>query len=120
MGRPCCAAAKRMVTIKALDKGDGVTEWEYGPGLMWRHHYGADAITGIEHENNGVCLFDGKPYLVGHQTIQPLLIADQATSVDDQVRGVTQLAVSVLPVTCQSWIIRHQRITASRQTVKQR
>lgn len=48
MGRPCCAAAKRMITIKALDKTDGVTTWEYGPGLLWRHHYGADAITGVE------------------------------------------------------------------------
>lgn len=26
---------------------DGSTEWEYGPGSWWRHHYGADAISGL-------------------------------------------------------------------------
>lgn len=37
----------RTVTIKGIDKTDGTTIWEYGPGSMWRHHYGADAITGL-------------------------------------------------------------------------
>lgn len=35
------------VTIKGIDKADGATIWEYGPGSFWRHHYGADAITGL-------------------------------------------------------------------------
>jgi hypothetical protein len=35
------------VTIKGIDKADGVTIWEYGPGSFWRQHYGADAITGL-------------------------------------------------------------------------
>lgn len=35
------------VTIKGIDKTDGVTIWEYGPGSFWRHHYGADEITGV-------------------------------------------------------------------------
>ncbi len=37
----------RAVTIKCIDKTDGTTVWEYGPGSFWRHHYGADAITGV-------------------------------------------------------------------------
>ena len=35
------------VTIKCIDKTDGTTVWEYGPGSFWRHHYGADAISGV-------------------------------------------------------------------------
>jgi hypothetical protein len=35
------------VTIKCIDKTDGTTIWEYGPGSLWRHHYGADAISGV-------------------------------------------------------------------------
>lgn len=35
------------VTIKGIAKADGETVWEYGPGSMWRHHYGLDEITGI-------------------------------------------------------------------------
>lgn len=35
------------VTIKGIDKSDGATVWEYGPGSFWRQHYEADAITGI-------------------------------------------------------------------------
>jgi hypothetical protein len=35
------------VTIKGIDKTDGTTVWEYGPGSFWRHHYGADAISGV-------------------------------------------------------------------------
>lgn len=35
------------ITIKGIDKTDGVTIWEYGPGSYWRHHYGADAISGV-------------------------------------------------------------------------
>jgi hypothetical protein len=43
----CCAATTLPVTIKGLDKTDGATIWEYGPGSWWSHHYGADAISGI-------------------------------------------------------------------------
>ena len=35
------------VTIKCIDKLDGTTVWEYGPGSLWRHHYGVDAISGV-------------------------------------------------------------------------
>ena len=35
------------VTIKCIDKADGTTVWEYGPGSLWRHHYGVDAISGV-------------------------------------------------------------------------
>ena len=35
------------VTIKGIDKTDGTTVWEYGPGSFWRHHYGANAISGV-------------------------------------------------------------------------
>jgi hypothetical protein len=38
----------RAVTIKGIDKTDGETVWEYGPGSFWRHHYGADAISGVK------------------------------------------------------------------------
>jgi hypothetical protein len=44
-----CACCRQIqaVTIKGIDKTDGTTVWEYGPGSFWRHHYGADAITGV-------------------------------------------------------------------------
>lgn len=42
-----CTKRHRPVTIKGIDKTNGVTEWEYGPGAFWRHHYGADAISGV-------------------------------------------------------------------------
>jgi len=35
------------ITIKCIDKTDGTTVWEYGPGSLWRHHYGVDAISGV-------------------------------------------------------------------------
>jgi hypothetical protein len=35
------------ITIKGIDKTDGTTVWEYGPGSLWRHHYGVDAISGL-------------------------------------------------------------------------
>lgn len=48
----CCGCGERRiirwVTIKGLDVLDGATIWEYGPGSGWAHHYGLDAITGIE------------------------------------------------------------------------
>jgi hypothetical protein len=43
-----CETRVSAVTIKAFHKSDGTTEWEYGPGSWWRHHYGADEITGIQ------------------------------------------------------------------------
>ena len=43
----CCIGTLRAVTIKCIDKADGTTIWEYGPGSLWRHHYGADAISGV-------------------------------------------------------------------------
>jgi hypothetical protein len=42
-----CCSQIRAVTIKGIDKTDGTTVWEYGPGSYWRHHYGADAISGV-------------------------------------------------------------------------
>lgn len=42
-----CCLQLRAVTIKCIDKTDGTTIWEYGPGSLWRHHYGADAISGV-------------------------------------------------------------------------
>lgn len=42
-----CCLQLRAVTIKGIDKTDGTTVWEYGPGSLWRHHYGADAISGV-------------------------------------------------------------------------
>lgn len=42
-----CCLQLRAVTIKCIDKTDGTTVWEYGPGSLWRHHYGADAISGV-------------------------------------------------------------------------
>lgn len=43
----CCIGTIRAVTIKCIDKADGTTVWEYGPGSLWRHHYGVDAISGV-------------------------------------------------------------------------
>lgn len=44
----CCSPAiVKAITIKGIDKTDGETVWEYGPGAYWRHHYGADAISGV-------------------------------------------------------------------------
>jgi hypothetical protein len=44
----CCSPRRiKAVTIKCIDKTDGTTVWEYGPGAFWRHHYGVDAISGI-------------------------------------------------------------------------
>lgn len=43
----CCIGSIRAVTIKCIDKADGTTVWEYGPGSLWRHHYGVDAISGV-------------------------------------------------------------------------
>lgn len=43
----CCIGTLRAVTIKCIDKADGTTVWEYGPGSLWRHHYGVDAISGV-------------------------------------------------------------------------
>lgn len=43
----CCATHINAVTLKGIDKTDGTTVWEYGPGSFWRHHYGADAISGV-------------------------------------------------------------------------
>lgn len=43
----CCIGTLRAVTIKCIDKTDGTTIWEYGPGSLWRHHYGVDAISGV-------------------------------------------------------------------------
>lgn len=43
----CCLGHLEAVTIKCIDKTDGTTIWEYGPGALWRHHYGADAISGV-------------------------------------------------------------------------
>lgn len=42
----CCRQISA-VTIKGIDKTDGTTVWEYGPGSYWRHHYGADVISGV-------------------------------------------------------------------------
>ena len=42
----CCRQLKA-VTIKGIDKDTGTTIWEYGPGSLWRHHYGLDAISGV-------------------------------------------------------------------------
>lgn len=42
-----CDDKIQAVTIKGIAKSDGTTQWEYGPGSWWRHHYGADAITGL-------------------------------------------------------------------------
>jgi hypothetical protein len=48
VGRCCkCKGDNRPVTLKAFAMADGSTEWEYGPGSWWRHHYGADAISGL-------------------------------------------------------------------------
>jgi len=43
----CCIGTLKAVTIKCIDKADGTTIWEYGPGSLWRHHYGVDAISGV-------------------------------------------------------------------------
>jgi hypothetical protein len=43
----CCLNDLKAVTIKCIDKTDGTTVWEYGPGSLWRHHYGVDAISGV-------------------------------------------------------------------------
>lgn len=43
----CCLNHVELVTIKGIDKTTGTTVWEYGPGAYWRHHYGADAISGV-------------------------------------------------------------------------
>lgn len=44
----CCSPSNvKAVTIKAIDKSDGTTVWEYGPGAFWRHHYDADEISGV-------------------------------------------------------------------------
>lgn len=44
-----CSCCRQItgVTIKGIDKTDGTTVWEYGPGSYWRHHYGVDAISGV-------------------------------------------------------------------------
>ena len=42
-----CCRQVQAITIKGIDKTDGATVWEYGPGSLWRHHYGADAISGL-------------------------------------------------------------------------
>jgi hypothetical protein len=42
-----CCLQLQAVTIKCIDKTDGTTVWEYGPGSLWRHHYGVDAISGV-------------------------------------------------------------------------
>jgi len=42
----CCRQLKA-VTIKGIDKLDGTTVWEYGPGSFWRHHYSIDEISGV-------------------------------------------------------------------------
>jgi len=42
-----CCRQVQAITIKGIDKTDGTTVWEYGPGSFWRHHYGADAISGL-------------------------------------------------------------------------
>lgn len=48
VGRCCkCKGDNRPVTLKAFAMTDGSTEWEYGPGSWWRHHYGVDAISGL-------------------------------------------------------------------------
>lgn len=48
VGRCCrCKGDNRPVTLKAFAMTDGSTEWEYGPGSWWRHHYGADEISGL-------------------------------------------------------------------------
>lgn len=44
----CCSPSHvKGITIKGIDKTTGETIWEYGPGNHWRHHYGADAISGV-------------------------------------------------------------------------
>lgn len=48
LGRCCLCEMKRLVTIKGINTTTGVTTWEYGPGTMWRDHYGLDRITGIQ------------------------------------------------------------------------
>lgn len=42
-----CCSKLGAITIKGIDKTDGTTIWEYGPGSFWRHHYGADEISGV-------------------------------------------------------------------------
>lgn len=49
-GRCCrCDGRKtRAVTIKGMNQSDGVTQWEYGPGSLWRQQPGGNRITGIQ------------------------------------------------------------------------
>lgn len=47
VGSPRTSNRVAAVTLKGIDKTDGATIWEYGPGSFWRHHYGADAISGV-------------------------------------------------------------------------
>ena len=78
----CCNCNHRIarpVNIKAISIVDGVTEWEYGLASYWSHHYGLDAITGVEADSTALkdryvlCLqrinddtiFPGDPSTVG-------------------------------------------------------
>jgi len=49
-GRCCrCDGKKiRAVTIKGLAQSNGATQWEYGPGALWRQQHAGNRITGIK------------------------------------------------------------------------
>jgi len=50
VGRCCKCKTVEPVTIKGLTASTGATVWEYGPGMLWAQHYGADRISGVVNE----------------------------------------------------------------------
>lgn len=68
VGRCCKCKTVEPVTIKGLTASTGATVWEYGPGMLWAQHYGADRISGIKNDwtaNNKFVLAGGLGYFAG-------------------------------------------------------
>jgi hypothetical protein len=68
VGRCCKCKTVEPVTIKGLTASTGVTVWEYGPGMLWAQHYGADRISGVVNEwttNDKFVLAGGLGYFAG-------------------------------------------------------
>ena len=80
---------------------------------------GIEALTGIHHEQHRIGFLDGCHALICHGLVDAILIATDTAGINHNEGSAAQSRLAVLTVSGQARIIRHQRVTAARELVKQ-